>query len=62
MEEQNNIILGIYIMGIRKRPELAQDAQPGDLLGGPVIKNSSSSAGDEGLIPGQGTTILHVSG
>ena len=23
MEEQNNIILGIYIMGIRKRPELA---------------------------------------
>lgn len=23
MEEQNNIILGIYIMGIKKRPELA---------------------------------------
>ena len=31
-----------------------------DFLGGPVVKNSLSSAGDEGSIPGWGAKIPHV--
>ena len=31
-----------------------------DFPGGPVVKNLPSNAGDEGLIPGQGTKILHA--
>ena len=30
------------------------------LPGGPVIKNPPSNAGDEGLIPGQGTKSPHM--
>ena len=33
-----------------------------DFPGGPVVKNPSSSAGDVGLIPGQGTKIPHSAG
>ena len=32
-----------------------------DFPGGPVVKTSPSSAGDEGLIPGWGTKIPHAS-
>ena len=31
-----------------------------DFPGGPVVKNLSSKAGDEGSIPGQGTKSLHA--
>ena len=31
-----------------------------DLPGGTVVKNLPSNAGDEGLIPGQGTKILQA--
>ena len=34
----------------------------GDFAGGPVVKNPASSAGDVGLISGQGTQIPHVGG
>ena len=34
----------------------------GDFPGGPVVKNPPSSAGDPGLIPGQGTRIPHAAG
>ena len=34
----------------------------GDFPGGPVVKNLPSSAGDTGLIPGQGTNIPHAVG
>ena len=33
-----------------------------DFLSGPVVKNPSSSAGDMGLIPGQGTKIPCTAG
>ena len=33
-----------------------------DFPGGPVVKNSPSSAGDAGSIPGRGTKIPHVAG
>ena len=33
-----------------------------DFTGGPVVKNSPSSAGDTGSNPGQGTKILHATG
>ena len=33
-----------------------------DFPGGPVVKNLPSSAGDVGLIPGQGTKIPHAMG
>ena len=33
-----------------------------DFPGGPVVKNPPSKAGDVGLIPGQGTNILHAAG
>ena len=33
-----------------------------DLLGGPVVKNPPSNAGDMGLIPHQGTKISHATG
>ena len=33
-----------------------------DFLGGPVVKNSISNAGHEGLIPSQGTRIPHAMG
>ena len=32
-----------------------------DFPGGPVVKTSSSNAGSEGLVPGQGAKIPHVS-
>ena len=32
----------------------------GDFPGGPVVKALRSSAGGEGLIPGQGATIPHT--
>ena len=31
-----------------------------DLLGGPVVKNLPSNAGDAGFVPGQGTRISHA--
>ena len=31
-------------------------------LGGPVVKNPPSNAGDSGSIPGQGTRIPHAGG
>ena len=34
----------------------------GDFPGGPVVENPSSTAGDAGSIPGQGTKIPHVVG
>ena len=34
----------------------------GHFPGGPVVKNPPSNAGDGGLIPGQGTKILHAVG
>ena len=33
-----------------------------DFPGTPVVKNSSSNAGDMGSIPGQGTKIPHATG
>ena len=33
-----------------------------DFPGGPVVKKLPSSAGDTGLIPGQGTKIPHATG
>ena len=33
-----------------------------DFPGGPVVKKLPSSAGDTGLIPGQGTKIPHAVG
>ena len=33
-----------------------------DLPGGPVVKTPPSSAGDWGLIPGEGTKIPHAAG
>ena len=33
-----------------------------DFHGGPVVKNLPSNAGDEGLIPGQGTKMPHAAG
>ena len=33
-----------------------------DFLGGPVVKNPPSSAGDAGSIPGQGTKIPYATG
>ena len=33
-----------------------------DFPGGPVVKNPPSTAGDAGLIPGQGTEIPHAAG
>ena len=33
-----------------------------DFLGGPVVKNPPSNAGDTGLIPGRGTKIPHAMG
>ena len=33
-----------------------------DFPGGPVVKNLPSTAGDVGLIPGQGTKILYAAG
>ena len=33
-----------------------------DFLGGPVVENPPSNAGDAGLIPGQGTKIPHAAG
>ena len=33
-----------------------------DFPGGPVIKSLPSNAGNTGLIPGQGTNILHATG
>ena len=32
----------------------------GDLLGGPVVKNSPCNAGDMNSIPGQGTKVSHA--
>ena len=37
-------------------------AEGWDYPGGPVVKNLPSTAGDVGLIPGQGTKILYVAG
>ena len=34
----------------------------GDFLGGPVVKNLPSNAGEAGSIPGPGTKILHAMG
>ena len=34
----------------------------GDFLGGSVVKNPLSNAGDTGSIPGQRTKILHAMG
>ena len=31
-----------------------------DFLGGPVVKNSGSSAGNVGAVPGQGNNIPHA--
>ena len=33
-----------------------------DFLGGPVVKNLPTNAGDAGLIPGRGTKIPHAAG
>ena len=33
-----------------------------DFLGGPIVENTPSNAGDVGLIPGGGTKIPHVAG
>ena len=35
---------------------------PGDLPGGPVVKNLPSNAGNLGVIPGWGTNSLHAAG
>ena len=35
-------------------------SQVWDFPGGPVVKSSPSSAGNVGLIPGQGTKIAHA--
>ena len=42
--------------------QLDQETAPGDLPGGPVVKNLPSNAGDAGLIPGQGTKIPRAAG
>ena len=34
--------------------------RPGEFSNGPVVKNPPCSAGDMGLIPGQGTKIPHA--
>ena len=45
------------------RPQLSQaESKNGDFLGGPVVKNLPSNAGDVGSIPGGGTKIPHAMG
>ena len=39
-----------------------QNLSVGNFPGGPAVKNPPSNAGDEGLIPGQGTKIPHAIG
>ena len=39
---------------------LHQEKKPGGFLGGPVVKTSSSNAGDAGSIPGQGVLRSHM--
>ena len=41
---------------------IVQNNALGDFPGDPTIKNLSSSAGDEGSIPGQGTKIPYATG
>ena len=36
--------------------------KPGNISGGPVVKNPPCNAGDVGSIPGQGTKIPHAMG
>ena len=38
------------------------DGTLGDFLGGPVVENPPSNAGDMGSNPGQGTKIPHAQG
>ena len=42
-------------------PRCEESGGGGDFLGGPVVKTSSSNAGGEGLIPGQGARVPHAS-
>ena len=39
---------------------LTQETKVRGFLGGPVVKNSPSNAGDAGSIPGRGTKIPHA--
>ena len=39
-----------------------QTGKLGDFPSGPVVKSPPPSAGDSGLIPGQGTKIPHATG
>ena len=41
---------------------LFKDQGPGDFLGGPMVKNPPSYAGDPASIPGQGTKTPHAVG
>ena len=43
-----------------KRPGCIKNENYRDFLGGPVVKNPPSKAGDVGLIPGRGTKIPHA--
>ena len=45
-----------------RQPGLPQKPQIGDFFGGPVVKNSSCKAGDEGSVPGQRTKIPRAAG
>ena len=47
-------VIGSYIT------EGLELSQPGDLPGGPVVKNLPPKAGDAGSIPDQGTKIPHA--
>ena len=38
-----------------------QNMDPGDFVGGPVVKTSASNAAGEGSIPGRGAKISHAS-
>ena len=45
-----------------RQPGLPKNPQIGDFSGGPVVKNSSCKAGDEGSVPGQRTKIPRAAG
>ena len=45
---------------MRQRRERNKKGRKQDFPSAPVVENSLCNAGDTGLIPGQGTTILHA--
>ena len=60
-----HILLHLWFQGLFTQAPLF-NSQPKkmvrDVPGGPVVENSSASAGDTGVIPGLGTKIAHAQG